>query len=177
MNPDPLPGRDQTQLSEPTAPPSEPLAELIARQPFCSGLSQHHLDILANSAMEMPFATGETMLEQGSPANRFYLILHGRVCLELEIPDRPPIPIQTLGAGDDLGWAWLFPPYYLHLGARALEPTHTIFFYGTRLREQCELDHEFGYELMRRIAGVAIQYFQATQQRLLDMLASSPANS
>jgi CRP/FNR family transcriptional regulator, cyclic AMP receptor protein len=78
------------------------------------------------------------------------------------------IPIQTLGPGDDLGWSWLFPPYYLHLSARALEPTRTIFFHGTRLREQCEQDHDLGYQLMKRIAEVLIQRLRATQQRLME---------
>ena len=74
------------------------------------------------------------------------------------------IPIQLLGPGDEVGWSWLFPPFSLHFSARAVEPTRTIFFYGTRLREQCEQDHELGYQLMKRIAEVATQCLQATQQ-------------
>jgi hypothetical protein len=54
------------------------------------------------------------------------------------------------------------------MNARALEPTRTIFFHGTRLREQCEQDHELGYQLMKRIAVVAIKCLGATQQRLME---------
>lgn len=115
----------------------------------------------------MQFEPGQSIFEEGSPANRFYLILAGKVVLESEKADRTVIPVQTLGAGDDLGWSWLFPPYSMHFSARALEPTRTIFFYGTRLREQCEADHEFGYQLMKRIAEVATQCLQTTTRRLL----------
>jgi CRP-like cAMP-binding protein len=94
--------------------------------------------------------------------------LEGKVVLESDLKERGVIPIQTLGPGDDLGWSWLFPPYYLHSSARALEPTRTIFFYGTRLREQCEQDHDLGYQLMGRIAEVVIKQLQATQQRLTE---------
>ena len=66
-----------------------------------------------------------------------------------------------------LGWSWLFPPYYWHFDARALEPTTAIFFYGTRLREQCEQDHDFGYEIMKRMTQVVIQRLQATRKQLL----------
>ena len=118
----------------------------------------------------MQFEPGQWILQEGSPANRFYLILEGKVVLESEMADRNVIPIQTLGPGDELGWAWLFPPYSLRLSARALEPTRTIFFYGTRLREQCEQDHELGYQLMKRIADVAIQCLQATQQRFMEYI-------
>ena len=90
------------------------------------------------------------------------------MALETEAKDRGTIIIQTLGPGDDLGWSWLFPPYSLHFGARALEPTRTIFLFGTRLREQCELDHELGYQLMMRIAEVTTQCIRAMQQRLME---------
>lgn len=121
----------------------------------------------------MQFETGQIIFQEGSPANRFYLILEGSVLLESEMADRSSIPIQTLGPDDDLGWAWLFPPYSLHLTARALEPTRTIFFYGTRLREQCEQDHKLGYQLMQRIAQVATQCLRATQQRLMELTETS----
>jgi hypothetical protein len=49
-----------------------------------------------------------------------------------------------------------------------VEPTRTIFFYGTRLREQCEQDHELGYQLMMRIAEVGVQRLRAMQQRLME---------
>ena len=106
-----------------------------------------------------------------SPANRFYLILEGKVMLESEMEERGEmIPIQTLGPGDDLGWSWLFPPYTLHFSARALELTRTIFFYGPRLREQCEQDHELGYQIMKRITEVATQSLGATQRRLMQYI-------
>jgi len=149
---------------------SQELYALIAQQPFFKGLNTEQLQLLAGSALEMKFETGATIFEEGSPANRFFLILTGRVELSSEMEDRNVIPIQTLGSGDDLGWSWLFPPYSMHFTARVLEPTTTIFFYGTRLREQCEQDHELGYQLMKRIAEVATQSLRATQRRLMQYI-------
>ncbi len=149
---------------------SQALHALIAQQPFFKGLSARHLQLLTQSALEIRFDPGQTIFAEGSPANRFYLILEGLVVLESEMPDRNTIPVQTLGPGDDLGWSWLFPPYSLHLSARALEPTRTIFFYGTRLREECEQDHELGYQLMKRVAEAATQCLRATQCRLMEYL-------
>jgi len=58
----------------------------------------------------------------------------------------------------------------MHFSAWAIDPTRAIFFYGTRLREQCETNHELGYQLMKRIAQVVIQNLNATQQRLLECI-------
>lgn len=154
---------------------SQALYTLIAQQPFFKGLNPHQLQVLTDSALEMKFEPEQIIFAEGSPANRFYLILEGKVVLESETKEHGVmIPIQTLGSGDDLGWSWLFPPYYMHLSARALEPTKTIFFYGTRLLEQCEQDHELGYQLMKRIAEVATQCLQATQQRLMEYIDKHP---
>jgi hypothetical protein len=49
-----------------------------------------------------------------------------------------------------------------------VEPTEAVFFYGTRLREQCEDDHDLGYELMKRMASVIIHRLQATRRHLLE---------
>jgi CRP/FNR family transcriptional regulator, cyclic AMP receptor protein len=140
--------------------------ELIAQQLFFQGLSVHHLELLADFAMEKRFKPGQWIFRQGDPADRFYLILEGKVSIESEVKERGMSPIRTLGPGDDLGWAWLFPPYYMHFSAWAIDPTRAIFFDGNRLREHCEVNHEFGYRLMKRIAEVVVLNLNATQQRL-----------
>ena len=145
---------------------AEQLFPLIAAQSFFKGMSAQQLQVLAASAMQVEFKPEESIFREGEPANRFYLILEGKVVLESEVKEHGTIPVRTLGPGDNLGWSWLFPPYYLHFSARALEPVRAIFFYGTRLRQQCEEDHELGYELMKRVAEVLVTNLNATQQYL-----------
>ena len=149
---------------------SQALYAVIAQHPFFMGMIPRHLQELADAAFQLQFEEGENVFAEGTPANRFYLILKGKVVLESELADRTVIPVQTLGPGDDLAWSWLFPPYSMHFSARALEPTTTIFFYGTRLREQCDEDHELGYQLMKRIAEVATKCLHATQTRLTEYI-------
>ncbi len=140
---------------------------VIAEHAFLKGLKPEHLRVLADNAMRMRYEPGEIIFCEGAPANRFYLIEKGKISLESHRKDEPPVAIQTIGHGDVLGWSWLFPPYYWHLDARALEPTTAIFFYGTRLREACEQDHDLGYQLMKRMTQVVIQRLQATRKQLL----------
>jgi CRP/FNR family cyclic AMP-dependent transcriptional regulator len=148
---------------------AQKLRPLIEEQSFFKGLKPHYHQLLAESALELYFEAGETIFKEGGPANRFYLILEGKVVLEVEaeVPGLV-IPLVTLGPGDDLGWSWLFPPHSLHASARAVTPTRTIFFYGPRLREQAEEDHELGYELLKRSAQVMANHLWTMQQRLLE---------
>jgi len=142
------------------------LSELIAAQPFFQGLSFSQLASMTECAREQHFKAGESIFKEGDPANRFYLIVEGKVALEIESREDGLIPIRTLQAGDDLGWSWLFPPYYLHFGARTLEPTKVISFYGTRLRKRCDEDHDLGYELLKRVAKVVIDRLDAVRSQL-----------
>jgi CRP/FNR family transcriptional regulator, cyclic AMP receptor protein len=154
-------------------PASDQLLTLVAQQPFFKGMSEHLIRLLADSIMEMRFKPGHWLFQQGEQANRFYLILEGKVRIESEVKELGMVPIRTLGPGDDLGWAWLFPPYRMHFSARAIEPTRAIFFYGTRLREKCEANHELGYQLMKRVAEVVVRNLNATQQRLMEFTHAS----
>lgn len=139
----------------------------LETHPFLEGLSARHLQALLASAMPSRFEVGQVIFREGDLANRFYLILRGAVALETFTQTRGTLLIQTLGAGEVLGWSWLFAPFKWHFDARAIEPTEAVFFYGTRLREQCEEDHELGYELIKRAAQVMMHRLQATRRRLL----------
>ena len=147
---------------------------VIAAHPFLTGLMPEHLRALVDNAMLMSWQRGGVIFREGDPANRFYLIQEGKVALESRREEAEPVLIQHLGPGDVLGWSWLFPPYYWHFDARAVEPTTTIFFYGTRLREQCETDYDLGYELMKRMTAVVIQRLQATRRNLLAVRRRAP---
>jgi CRP/FNR family cyclic AMP-dependent transcriptional regulator len=133
---------------------------------FLRGMSEQHLDILSDASMYAQFEPGEVIFREGEPANRFYLIHTGEVELETFCEENR-ISVQKLGPGDVLGWSWLFPPYYWHFSARALRRTTATFYYGTRLRETCEENHDFGFEIMKRVSEVLLQRLQSTRRQCL----------
>jgi CRP-like cAMP-binding protein len=136
---------------------------ILEAQPFLKGMTERQLELLAEESMLAEFKADERIIYEGGPANRFYIILEGRVGLESPVLDDEAVPLQILGKGDVLGWSWLFPPYRWHFDARAVTPTKAIFFYGTRLRELCEKNHDLGYELMKRVSEIVIQRLQAAR--------------
>ena len=143
---------------------SSNLHQLIARQPLFKGLKPQQLEVLAGLAMEMQFAPGEYLFRRQDPANRFYIILEGKVEIELALSQEDLRPFQIAGPGDYLGWTWLFEPYSFYANARTVKPTRAIFFYGTMLRQHCEDDHDLGYEIVKRVAESALKRAIAFQQ-------------
>ena len=91
----------------------------------------------------------------------------GKVALESSAEYGEPVIIETIGAGDLLGWSWMMPPYQWHFTARALEPTNAIFFAAAILRQYCEKDHLLGFELHKRISAVMMKRLQAARKKMI----------
>ena len=147
----------------------EPMATRVALHPFLAGMNRPQLALLIDCALAAHFKTGATILREGEFANRCYLIETGKIVIESEGNFRVPVVIETIGAGDLLGWSWMFPPYTWQFTARAIEPTTAIFFYGAILREYCEKDHSLGYELLKRISAVMVKRLQAGHKQMLSL--------
>jgi CRP/FNR family cyclic AMP-dependent transcriptional regulator len=145
----------------------EPIATRVALHPFLAGMNRKDLALLTDCAMVVHFAAGQLIFREGELANRFYLIESGRVVLESDAPESQPVVIDSIGAGDLLGWSWIFPPHVWHFTARAVKPTVAIFFYGTILREYCDRNHSLGYELFRRMSAVMIKRLQAARGKIV----------
>ena len=147
--------------------------QLIAQAPVFMGLEPAQLELIAGCAGNEHVNAGALLLREGDPANRFFLIRRGSVALEVHAPGRGALTIETLGAGEAVGWSWLFAPYRWQLDARAVEPSELIGFDGACLRGKCDADHELGYELMRRFAAIMIDRLQATRLQLLDVYGNA----
>ena len=132
-------------------------------------MDPRYLQLAVGCAANVRFNAGELIFRQGYDAEHFYLIRAGKVALEIHVPGRGGVTIQTLGAGEVLGWSWLVPPYNWRFDGRAAEVTRAIVFDGKCLRGKCEEDHELGYELQKRVIAILGEHLDATRFRLLDV--------
>ena len=149
------------------------LEAAVAAHPFLIGVSEHHIRLLADCAIQTHFEAGQVIFLEGETANRFYLVEQGEVVLEAAGTGDKQVVIETVRDGELVGWSWLFPPYVWHFTARATKPTSAIFFYGTVLREYCEKDHTLGFELFKRMSEVMTRRLQLARTRLLQAYSSS----
>jgi CRP/FNR family transcriptional regulator, cyclic AMP receptor protein len=148
----------------------EPTPANLAEIAFLKDMSWQHLETLSACAMTVRFDPHSHIFRTGDVANRFYILLSGKVQLESAERDMQPVPIQVIEAGDVLGWSWLFPPYHWRFDARTLEPVEALFFYGTRLREYAEQDPALCCSLMKRMTPVILARLQATRVELAKAL-------
>jgi CRP/FNR family cyclic AMP-dependent transcriptional regulator len=150
------------------------LIEAIQNHPFVTGFRPQHLEKLAELAHEARFDRDRIIFREGDASSFFYLILSGKVALEVTALGRT-VRVQTLGEGEELGWSSVLPSEGKHFQARALGSVKALVFDGARLREACEEDCSFGYALMRRLLAVVAERLQATRVQLLDLYSPSGA--
>jgi CRP-like cAMP-binding protein len=148
------------------------LAELIDELPALRSLTPAHRGTLAGCARNQVFGPGEQIMREGDAADAFYIVRAGGVAIVTQVPGRGEITIETLHAGELLGWSWLVEPYRNAFGARAIGTTRVLALDGVCLRGKCEADPALGYELLKLLATVFAQRLRDTRVRLLDVYGS-----
>jgi len=139
----------------------------LAAHPFLKGMTRHHIELLALCAAPTQFDPGQTIFLEGEPASGFYLVETGNIVLEGKTTDRRQVVIDTVSAGEPLGWSWLFPPYLWHFTARATERCAAICLSGTLLRQHREDDLTLSHELFRRASEVMVRRLQRARGKLV----------
>jgi len=139
----------------------------IGKHPFLRGLKHNQLVLLADCAMITYFGFGETIFREGEKDDYFLLIEKGKVVLNSGKGVDERVLIETIGAGDFLGWSWMMPPNAWHFTARAVGPTRAIYFMGPILRDYCERHHSLGFELHKRMGNVMTERLQTARRKIL----------
>jgi CRP-like cAMP-binding protein len=98
------------------------VGELLAAHPFFAGLEAAQLAALATLGRTRDLPGGRVVFREGEPATTFDAIVSGRVAVQVHAPQRPPMTVQTIGAGSVLGWSWLFPPFLRRFDVDAATP-------------------------------------------------------
>ena len=146
----------------------ESIATLLAGQTFFQGLSPEVIDFLAANARPRKLEEDEVLFVHGQPADRFYLLRNGRIAIEVPAIAGPSLEIQSLGGDEVLGWSWLIAPYRWSFQARATQATDVLEFDGKAVRERCESDPRFGYEVLKRFSSLMSERLGAARAKMME---------
>ncbi|MCP4010495.1 MAG: cyclic nucleotide-binding domain-containing protein [Proteobacteria bacterium] len=132
------------------------------------GMSEEQIKTLAASASVRQYEPGACLFKQGESADHCYIVVSGRVSVEIPSIYGPPLIVQTIADEGVLGWSWLIPPYQWAFEAIAQNPTEVIEFDGAALRNACESDPALGYQLMKRFAGLMSQRLHEAREKMME---------
>jgi CRP/FNR family transcriptional regulator, cyclic AMP receptor protein len=141
---------------------------VLASQPFLRGLSEEQLLRLTVLCQHVAVPSRHRMFDEGTIADRFWLIDAGQVTLDATVPGQGRLIIGALGRGDVLGLSWLAAPYQWRFGAVTTQPMQGFEFPAGPVRMACDQDPVLGYELCRRFNAAVVDRLQTTRARLLE---------
>ncbi len=145
------------------------LQHTLEEHPFFKEMTARARNLVSDCASHKVFHDGDRILREGDPADTFYLIRRGAVAVEVHVPGKEPLVIETLNDGEILGWSWLIAPYRTQFDARAIGLVRVLSIDGRCLRGKCEEDIELGYELYRHFMPVIVSRLSSARLQMLDI--------
>jgi CRP-like cAMP-binding protein len=142
---------------------------IIPRSGLFSALPPEHRERLMSLAREASFAAGARIFEEGEVADRFWVVRTGGIALDMHVPGRRAVVIETVWTGELLGWSWVCPPHRWHLGAEATSPVRAWEFDADEVLELCAQDPALDHALLTYVVSVIGQRLRAARTRLLDL--------
>ena len=135
------------------------------------GLSTSPLEKVAALCRSGSYRQNEMIFKEGDEATEIYVLLDGRVALEMEVrlvANRPAIPtaVEVCTKGETLGWSALVEPYTYTLSARCITNCTVLAVKGDMLRKLMADDVGLGYELLKRLTQVISLRLMETRLRL-----------
>lgn len=132
-------------------------------------LANTEVSLFESAASQLRVSAGEVLFEEDGSADAFYIVVEGRIGLELTSPGKDPMVIQTLGSGDLVGVSWLFPPHRWNWRARAMVDSELVAFDADVIRSEMEQNRDLALEVLGVVARDVVARLHRTRVQLLDL--------
>ena len=147
-------------------------ASMLCSLPIFSDLTDQHVGVIAAITAIHPFQEGQEIFHEGDARDFLYIVLEGRIALEMHIPNRGRLRILTVEPQEVLGWSSVSDVASKRtVTARAVSGGNLLAIDAAKLHQACEKDPVLGYAVMHHVANVIAGRLLATRLQLLDMFS------
>lgn len=145
------------------------IKEYLAAQPFCEGMDEAQRERLAACARLVDYAEGDYLIRQNEPAGSFQLIIEGQVEIKMADVASGTAPLETLNAGEAVGWSWFVPPHRWQFDGVARTPVKVLYFDANCLQQAMEVDKAVGYAVLKALVNVLASRLQAARMQVANI--------
>lgn len=141
-------------------------AEVLRKFKIFEELNDRELELIADAAKTEELGKGARLTEAGFAATTLYLIVEGRVDLNVRDAKGQSVTVDHLGPGQILGWSTLVGPYIYTATGVTAEKTELIVFNGSKLRQIFEINNHIGYRVLKGMGNVISKRISAIEKRI-----------
>jgi CRP/FNR family cyclic AMP-dependent transcriptional regulator len=158
--------------------PDSVTSSMLCLLPIFSDLSDKHVGVIADISTIQSFEDNQEIFHEGDPRDFLYIVLEGRIALEMHIPNRGRLRILTVQSQEVLGWSSVSEVASRRtVTAHAVSSGKLLAINAAKLRQACEKDPVLGYAVMDHVANVIAGRLLATRLQLLDMFSQSTSEA
>ena len=151
------------------------IRSIINSIPWFRDLPISSVDKLVNISKVRKVDQGEMIFQEGERIDDLYLVIAGKVSINIHFPNHGQIPIYEAEPLDIFGWSALTPIVRQRTAnVWAIEDTYLIQFDGEKLSQHCEQDHDLGYVIMQRLTNVIASRLLTTRIQLFEIFLALP---
>ena len=147
---------------------NQSITEYLSAHEFFSEFSDDDLKFLCECSSMREIKKGQILFRQGEYADKFYVVRSGRISIQMPAIMGPTLEIQTVDEDQVLGWSWLISPYRWNFQTKAEEDSELLQFDGVAILARCEQEPKFGYELLKKFAGLMSVRLNAARQKMMN---------
>ena len=147
-------------------------AQELSQIPLFADLTEEQLTPLADLAREVNCAQGEYLFREGSAATSLYVLMEGKVSIQVGLTSHPQvITITTLSQpGQLVGWSGVVQPKDYTASAICQADCRLLSFDGEAFMQVLVRDPAMGFAIMCRVANVISGRLRNIQQIVLKTL-------
>ncbi len=140
---------------------------------FLDRFSPRVQEKLISLAEAFRFKAGQDIIGVGDSSRYLYIVRSGQVAVEIHMPPRGRCRIRTGGAGDMICWSALVEPRLATAAVRVLEDAEVLGIRGDVLIDECNKDHQLGFELYRALTEVIASRLNATRLQFVNVYSAA----
>ena len=145
------------------------LIDRLQAVPWFQEISTEHFEAIAQFTRRIDIAKDEAIFLEGDIEKYIYVVIEGRVAIEVNSPERGRMRIFTAEPLDVVGWSAVTPVVRQRTAsARAVVDSHLLSIDAMKLQKLCDENCDLGYVIMRRIANVIAGRLMGARMQLLD---------
>ncbi len=145
--------------------------EILKRMDIFEFLKPEELKDIAELAKFEEFEQGDLIFKEGERAEKIYMVLEGRVSIEIEIYPGKRVSVYTLAKSKFFGYPSLLRTRKFTTYARCLDKVKVVSIVADELVNKIfKKDYHRGYLMMKRNAELIAQKLSDTRMQLLSLL-------
>ena len=148
--------------------------QFLKTVPFFDRLSNRQLKSVSDIMFERTYETDESIFEEGQPGAALFLILDGKVAVEI-CRETGTTPLAVLETGAFFGEMALLDDTPRSANVRALERTRTLALYRNDLNGVVDRDAKTACQIYRSLAGMIGDRLRSTNELVQAKIPSDEA--